>query len=168
MFSIGFGPLIGRYADRFGKYRLFVIGSLLSMATVALYTQLGLTPLWVVIAINVVMFAGITARMIPAQALMTAVPKPQDRGAFMSINASVQQISGGIASAVAGMIVVQSPSGVLERYDVLGYVVMAAMVIPILLMYYLNRMIQRHAAAHPAPAYTQAAPATVAAKAEAQ
>ena len=42
---------------------------------------------------------------------MTAIPEPKDRGAFMSINSSVQQISGGVASAIAGLIVVQTNGG---------------------------------------------------------
>jgi hypothetical protein len=42
----------------------------------------------------------------------------------MSINASVQQISGGIAAYVAGLIVVQAtPTSELLHYDILGYVV---------------------------------------------
>jgi hypothetical protein len=46
---------------------------------------------------------------------MTAVPKMVDRGAFMSVNASLQQISGGVASILAEAIVVQhSSSGPLE------------------------------------------------------
>jgi len=40
-------------------------------------------------------------------ALITALPGPEDRGAFMSINSSLQQIAGGIAAAIGGMIVVQ-------------------------------------------------------------
>ena len=48
-------------------------------------------------------------------------------GCLMSVNSSVQQISGGIALAVAGLIVVQTETGRLERYDVLGYVGVVAM-----------------------------------------
>jgi hypothetical protein len=97
------------------------------------------------------MFAGITARMITSGALMSAVPAPQDRGAFMSITASVQQIAGGIASAIAGMIVYQTPSGNLERYDILGYVVIGTMIITIIMMYWIDlhikEMMQRNPAA---------------------
>ncbi|MBC8034372.1 MAG: hypothetical protein H7Y03_09510 [Chitinophagaceae bacterium] len=111
---------------------------------VGIYTNLGITPLWLAILVNVVLFMGITSRMISASALMTAVPLPPDRGAFMSINSSVQQISGGIASAAAGMIVVQSAAGTILHFDILGYVVIASMVITIRLMYVLNRQVQRN------------------------
>jgi predicted MFS family arabinose efflux permease len=73
---------------------------------------------------------------------MTAVPDPQDRGAFMSINSSVQQISGGIAAACAGQIVVQTSSGYLKHYDTLGYVVTVSMLITLGMMYIINRQVQ--------------------------
>ncbi|MFN7600025.1 MAG: MFS transporter, partial [Bacteroidota bacterium] len=123
LFSIVTGPLVGSISDKVGKFKVFAIGTLLSCLMVAIYTPLGVTPVWVVITISVLMFAGITCRMITSSALMSAVPQPQDRGAFMSINSSIQQISGGIASAIAGLIVYQAPNGTLQRYDLLGYVV---------------------------------------------
>ena len=102
---------------------------------------MGVIPIWLVIALNVILFLGITARMISAQALMTALPEPKDRGAFMGINSSIQQISGGIASAVASMIVIQSDSGKILHYDILGHVVSITVLITIALMYFINQMI---------------------------
>ncbi len=135
-------PLIGKLSDSMGKFKVFVWGTLLSCLMVAIYTPMGITPVWVVIVISGVMFVGITSRMITSSALMSAVPEPQDRGAFMSINASVQQISGGIASAIAGMIVFQAPDGILHRYDILGYVVIGTMIITIGMMFWIDKHIQ--------------------------
>ncbi len=143
IFSMGIGPLAGKLSDKIGKYKMFVIGSVISMVMVLIYCNLDVTPLWIVIVINVIMFAGIMARIIPSSALMTAIPDPQDRGAFMGINSSIQQISGGVAAAVAGMIVVQTSSGKLEHYDMLGYVVVGAMVITIVMVYWLNQLVIR-------------------------
>jgi predicted MFS family arabinose efflux permease len=140
--SIAVGPLIGKLSDKIGKYTIFVAGSLISMLMVSIYTNLGITPLWEVIALNVLLFVGISSRMISSSALMTAVPEPQDRGAFMSINASVQQIAGSIASAVAGLIVVQTKSGSLQHYNWLGYVVIGTMTITLVMMYFLNKYVQ--------------------------
>lgn len=103
IFAILFGPITGRISDKIGKYKMFCIGSFISMIIIAIYTNIGITPLGWVILLNVILFIGISSRMISASALMTAIPQPQDRGAFMSINSSVQQISGGIASAAAGL-----------------------------------------------------------------
>ena len=142
VFSIITGPFIGKLSDQFGKMKVFIAGTLFSMATVAYYTRLDITPFWIVVAINVVMFAGIMARMISSTALVSAIPSATDRGAFMAINSSIQQISGGIASAVAGLIVVQSESGKLLRYDQLGYVVIGTMLMTIILMGWVDRYVK--------------------------
>jgi predicted MFS family arabinose efflux permease len=143
IFSIILGPVIGRLSDKAGKYRIFLIGTIVSIIIVAIYTRLGVTPLWICILLNVIMFLGINARMISSSTLISAIPDPQDRGAFMSVNSSIQQISGGIASAVAGLIVVQSSSGYLLRYDTLGLVVIGSMIVAAYLMYLLDRFVKR-------------------------
>jgi predicted MFS family arabinose efflux permease len=142
VFTILTGPTIGKLSDKIGKYTIFVGGSLISIAMVAIYTNLGITPLWLIIILSVLLYIGISSRMISSSALMTAIPEPQDRGAFMSINASVQQIAGGIAAAIAGFIVVQTKTGALEHYNSLGYVVIGTMTITLVMMYFLNRYVQ--------------------------
>jgi len=149
VFSMGTGPFIGKLADSIGKYKVFVIGSVLTSVIVAYYCNLGVTPFWVVTAISVLMFAGVSSRMIASSALISAVPDAPDRGAFMSINSSVQQISGGIATFVAGLIVVQGSDGKLLHYGTLGWVVIGATAVTIALMYFLNEYVQRKLAAAP-------------------
>ena len=157
------GPLLGKLADTIGKYKVFVIGSVLGAAIVAVYCNLGRTSLAMVIAINAVLFVAITCRMITASALISAVPDLPDRGAFMAVNTSLQQFSGGLASSVAGLIVVQAPDGRLQRYDLLGWVVVAAMMLMVALMYPISRAVMRKAAlaaaagAKPAPEVVAAA-----------
>ncbi len=143
IFTITFGPLSGKLSDKLGKYKVFFIGSIITVIMVLIYTNLGPTPLWLVVIVNVLMFAGITARMISASSLMTAVPQMQDRGAFMSINSSIQQISGGVAAALAGVIVSEGSDGTMQNYPFLGIVVVASMLITIGMMYILNRQIQK-------------------------
>ncbi len=143
VFSIAFGPLSGRLSDSLGKYKVFFVGTIITIIMVLIYTNLGQTPLWLVIILNVLMFAGITARMISASSLMTAVPQMQDRGAFMSINSSIQQISGGVAAALAGVIVSQGSDGKMQNYPILGLVVVASMVIALVMLYILNAHINK-------------------------
>lgn len=141
------GPLLGKLSDKVGKYNMFVFGSVLSAVMVIVYTHLGVTPLWVVIGINIIMFTGILGRMISSSALLTAIPDMRDRGAFMSINSSVQQMAGGIASAIAGLIVTQTRDGKILHYPELGYVVIGSMIITLIMMYFLNRFVQNKLAA---------------------
>ena len=151
-FTIMLSPMIGKISDKIGKYKIFVFGTILSSIMVIIYTHLGITPMWIIIVLSVLLFAGVTSRMITSSALMTAVPEPQDRGAFMSINASVQQIAGGIASWVAGLIVFQaSNTSPLQHYDMLGYVVIGTMVITVVLMYFLNKYVQNKISASTKP-----------------
>ncbi|MBL7872910.1 MAG: MFS transporter [Cyclobacteriaceae bacterium] len=140
-FSMMTGPLIGKLSDSWGKYRVFFVGSVIMIAIVLIYTNLGPTPLWTVIVLNIIMFIGISSRMISTSALISAVPDSTDRGAFMSINSSIQQISGGVAAYVAGLIVVQTATGELERYDILGYVVSGSIVITIILIWFLDQYV---------------------------
>ena len=150
VFNIALGPLIGKWSDRYGKYLFFAIGTGISLTTILYYTHLGVSPLWLVIIVNVVLFLGITARRISGSALMTGVPAMTDRGAFMSVSSSIQQFSGGIASTIAGMIVLQQDNGPLQRYDVLGYVVSCTMVLVAILMGRIDKEITgRRAAANP-------------------
>ena len=129
-------PLIGILADKINKFQLFMIASLIMIGSVLVYVHLGETSLFVLIVVNIFMMGGIMARMVPSQALTTSVPEAKDRGAFMSINASLQQMAGGVAAMIGGKIVWQySPSAPLMNFDLLGYVVIAVIIINIYLTY---------------------------------
>lgn len=145
--TIFVGPIVGRLADTFGKLRVFFMGTTLTIIMVLVYTHLGVTTLTVVILVNVVMFVGIFSRMIPFQALMTQVPALTQRGSFNAINASIQQLSGGLASLVAGHIVQVGTDGRILHYDVAGYVVVGTSLLTLFLLWRLQRGI-----GHPVPA----------------
>jgi predicted MFS family arabinose efflux permease len=129
-------PFIGWIADKVNKFQLFMIASLVMIGSVLVYVHLGETTLFVLIVVNIFMMGGIMARMVPSQALTTSVPEAKDRGAFMSINSSLQQMAGGVAAMIGGKIVWQySPSAPLMNFDLLGYVVIAVIIINIYLTY---------------------------------
>jgi predicted MFS family arabinose efflux permease len=143
IFTFAAGPLAGLISDRFGRMNLFAFGTIISIGIVLIYTQLGPTPLSLVILLNVILFIGITARIVPAQAMMTSVPKPEDRGAFMSINSAVQQLSGGIASFIAGTIVYKQANGEIGNYPILGIVVTCSMIIAFFMMRRLHKLLNK-------------------------
>jgi len=143
-------PLIGRLSDKISKLRIFSVASVWTMIICVAYTNLSVTPFWIVIALNVLMMIGVMSRMVPSSALTSAIPDMADRGAFMSINASMQQIAGGIAAAIAGMIVVQQTKfSPLEHYDIIGYVVVVVSLLSIVLMYRVDQLTKRKVAATP-------------------
>jgi len=110
-----------------------------SMLMVQVYTHLGPVSLPVLIAVNAVMFVGIFSRMIPFQAMVAGVPSPAQRGAFNAVSASVQQLSGGVASVIAGHIVTLGADGRLQHFEWVGHVVVAASVVAYLLLWRLQR-----------------------------
>jgi predicted MFS family arabinose efflux permease len=136
--TIFVGPLVGKASDAFGKFRVYMLGTALSIVMVLIYTHLGPVSLPMLVVINAVMFLGIFSRMIPFQALMSTVPSVAQRGAFNAISASIQQLSGGIASVVAGHIVVLAADGKLEHFDRIGWVVAGASLVALTLLWRLQ------------------------------
>ena len=135
-------PLVGKLSDKVSKVRLFAAGSFISIITILVYTNLSQVPLWEVILINMVMFMGVMSRMIPATTLNTAIPEMKDRGAYMAITSSLQQIAGGIAAVCAGYIVVQeTKTSPLQHYDTLGYVIAGVTLISVYLISRVGKMV---------------------------
>jgi predicted MFS family arabinose efflux permease len=135
-------PFIGVLSDKIKKFNLFALASIWMVFTVIIYTNLVHVSFLTVILVNVIMMIGIMARMVPSQALTSEIPNLQDRGAFMSINSSIQQISGGFAAVLSGMIVVQKNEfSPLQNFNILGYVVICAILINIYLTYRVDKML---------------------------
>jgi len=141
LFTIVAGPFLGKLSDSLGKYAVFCAGSMLTLALVIVFTHLGPTPLGWMIAVNMFLMLGVTSRIISASALISIVPDAPDRGAFMAVNASIQQLAGGVAAGAAGLIVQRMPNGQLLHYDTVGYVVACTMVIAVGLLYAVNRQV---------------------------
>lgn len=136
-------PIIGRLSDKIDKFKIFAFASVWMIVMVLIYTRLTPVPFWFVMVMNIVFMVGIFGRMVPAMALNSALPQMQDRGAFMSISTSLQQISGGIGAALSGMIVHQSTkTSPLEHYDTLGIVVSVLTFITILLVYRISNVVK--------------------------
>lgn len=142
LFSIFTGPLVGRASDAFGKFPTFMFGTTMSIVMVLIYTHLGQTTLTVAIIVNVLMFVGIFSRMIPSQALISAIPAAHQRGSFSAISASLQQLSGGLGSVFAAAIIAQNADGSLRHFDRLGYIVVATSIIALIAMYFVQRQVR--------------------------
>jgi predicted MFS family arabinose efflux permease len=138
-------PLIGKLSDKIDKFKIFVYASIWSIVMIAIYTNLSVTPLWLVAILNVLMMMGIMSRMVPSTALSTSIPVMQDRGAFMSINSSLQQIAGGIAAAFAGTIVVQKDEfSPLEHYNTLGIIIIFISIISIFFLFRVDKLVKKN------------------------
>lgn len=137
------GPWIGRLADRYGKHKMFFI-----MASLALIPMLFLTHLEHIVSffkleqlriymalLSMVLFMVIVSgRFAPAMSLVTMSVNPKSRGSFFSFNAAVDQASCGLATSLAGFIIVKNPdTHHLMHYDTIGwYAVVFSMICMIL------------------------------------
>ena len=92
-------PLVGKLSDKIDKVKIFSVAAIMMMIIILIYTNLSSVPFALVIGMNILMMTAIMSRVVPAMALVSALPKMQDRGSFMSINSSLQQIAGGVAAA---------------------------------------------------------------------
>lgn len=128
-------PFVGKLSDRVNKYYLFCVASVWLLIVCVVYTNMYQIPFALVVVINILMMIGIMSRMVPSSALTSAVPRSKDRGAYMSINSSLQSISGGIAATIAGAVVYQeTANSPLMNYNIVGYVVAISSILSIYLM----------------------------------
>lgn len=136
-------PLIGKFSDRISKFKLFAAGSCISIIMILIYTNLHPIPLWQIVVVNMILFMGIMSRMIPATTLNTGIPEMKDRGAYMSITSSLQQIAGGIGAVCAGYVVHQEvKSAPLENYNILGYIIAGVTLCSIFLIWRVAQMVK--------------------------
>ena len=134
--------LIGRWADRAGKPRIFWIMSCCAAAPIVLFTNLHRVPCVAGIAVTTLLMVGMSGRFVPAMAMVTASVKARYRGGFMSANSSVQQFSMGLAVYVSGQIMGQTPQGELTHFPVIGLLAILSTLGGIVLSRYLKPAVE--------------------------
>jgi predicted MFS family arabinose efflux permease len=120
-FTIFTSPWVGRMTDKYGKIKVFTIFMTLNVIPIGVITHLGQTPIPYVLLISTMFFVTSNGRMVPAAALITGTAKSENRGSFLSFNSAVQQLSAGLASFLAGLILAEGANGELLNYDIVGY-----------------------------------------------
>ena len=105
-----FSPWVGKMADRHGRLRIFTIFGSLVILPILVITNLTPVPLIVATLITAVFFVFSNGRLVPSTTMETAVVSNELRGSYMSIRSSVQQLSSGVATFVAGMIIQEKMS----------------------------------------------------------
>jgi predicted MFS family arabinose efflux permease len=109
-------PAVGRLADRFGKLKAFRVAvpcSALIMFGTTILPEVGV--IGGSIATAALMVAN-TSRMVAAMSMITGSVEPSRRGGFMSANSSVQHLTAGLGTFLAGLVVTQSADGRLQGF----------------------------------------------------
>lgn len=121
-------PWVGKMADKHGRLEIFTVFGVLVMIPILVVTHLTPVPLWIALCITGVFFILANGRIVPSTTMVTSVIRPENRGSFLSIRSSIQQISSGLAALIAGFIISEKPSTItpgskaLINYEYVGYV----------------------------------------------
>lgn len=126
--------VVGKVADKKGKYLIFATCGVLFLIPVYLMTHLHAgASLTLILFITSMFFLFANGRTITMQAIVSGVVNSEQRGGFTSINSSMIQLGSGAASFVGGLIVEKAADGTLLHYNWVGYMSMFFMLIGILL-----------------------------------
>jgi DHA1 family inner membrane transport protein len=116
---------IGRLADRYGKVLVFRYVAAFSILPVLVFTHLPSWRLWAIVAFFPFFMVAMSGRFIPMQALMTTVPEPRQRGAFMSIITAMQSLGAGVGAWFGGLLLGAGPRGEIVGYGMNGWIAAA-------------------------------------------
>jgi len=112
---------IGHLSDQYGKVKVFRFLAIISLVPLLVTTNLPVTPLWIVLINSTAFFILVSGRMIQSMAMVSQLVENKVRGTFMSLIGSVQMLSSGVASVLAGWVVTIGPDGMMQHYNIVGY-----------------------------------------------
>lgn len=137
--------IVGRLADRYGNRRVFRVAVILSAFPVLFVTHMPDIPFVLILLFFPFFMVTVSGRVVPMQALMTTVPEPARRGAFLSANSAVQSLGTGCGAWLGGLMLSTTSSGQIEGYGTIGWV---AVGLAIATVFWVSRV---RAAADPKP-----------------
>jgi MFS transporter, DHA1 family, inner membrane transport protein len=131
--------IVGKLADKFGKFQVFIISVLFAFPMIFVVTNMPPWSLPIILTIFAIWFAVTTARSVPAQAMITQSVTAQTRGSFMSFNSCLQSLGTGIATMLSGHLTFNDSNGVIHGYARLGYLSMVVIAFCMYLGWQLNK-----------------------------
>jgi MFS transporter, DHA1 family, inner membrane transport protein len=146
---------VGRLADRYGKHHVFRMVAVLSMLPVLFVTHMPTLPFAALILFFPIFMVAISGRMIPMQALLTTVPEPKRRGAFLSANSALQALGMGCGAWLGGLMLSNTAGGQIAGYGTVGWVAVALTMLAVI---WVSRV---KAADHTPPAAVSVVPEVV-------
>ncbi|WP_321946299.1 MFS transporter [Paraburkholderia sp. J10-1] len=123
---------VGRLADRYGKRRVFRVMALVSLAPVLFVTHLPTLPFFALVAFFALFMISMSGRMVPMQALLTTIPEPARRGAFLSANSAVQALGTGIGAWLGGQWLTNGAHGAIIGFGQNGWIAAALTCVAVL------------------------------------
>ncbi len=127
------GPLVGRLADRHGRFKVFIIMVVCACVVVRLISSSGPLPVWHVLLNAAFFFIFASGRFVPAQAAISLAVAPARRGAYMSLISCSRDLASGVTAKIAGSIIATGAGGAILHYDRLGLVAIGVSLLSILI-----------------------------------
>jgi len=124
--------MVGKWSDRVGAHKVYRTLSLLFILPVLFITHMPVMPLVGVMLFFPFFMVLASGRNIPMQALMTTVPDPSRRGAFLSANAAVQQVGTGLGALLGGLTLTTNAAGHISGYGLNGWIAAGLAVLTVL------------------------------------
>ncbi len=121
MVTVVTGPFLGKMADKFGRFRIYLLLVGFASAVILTLTNFGPHPVWRILILTACFFVFASGRFIPVQATVSLAVGTNRRGAYMSLISCTRDLTAGISAAVGSMIVMEGPGETILRYDWLGY-----------------------------------------------
>lgn len=117
------GPLAGKWADRFGRWRIYTLMTLVASLVIVILTNAPPLPQSLVLVLAGFFFVFASGRFGPGQAITSLAVAPAQRGAFMSFSSCIRDLMMGIISVGGGLIVHRvDEHAPLEGYNLLGWI----------------------------------------------
>lgn len=130
-------PIVGRFVDKYGFLRIFIIMLLFSFIPTIMITQMQVASVSYAVSITTLFFIGGVGRMVPANTIITASAPAANRGSFMSFKSMLQQLAIALASFISGAIVYIGNEDLFVNYEYVGYL---SILICMIAIFFLKRL----------------------------
>lgn len=125
-------PWLGRLSDRHDKFKLLTLCTALAAVMAVVVTHLGPLPVPALLVITTLFMLGMSSRFAPGMSMIVNRIAAANRGGFMSINGSLQQLGAAAGAWVVGhLVTTDAATGRLVGYERAGYlsVMFAALIL---------------------------------------
>ena len=120
LLSVVSSPIIGILSDRYGRFRVFVILTILASIPILGITNLDTNSVFVLLLVSSTLFIFSGSRFIITSAQITGAASIEDRGSFLIVNSSIQQLAAAGCSALGGFIITNNEMQHVLNYPILG------------------------------------------------
>jgi DHA1 family inner membrane transport protein len=140
--------VVGRFADKYGSFKVFMILSVLALIPILTITHIASAGMVVILLLAAMLFMFGGNRGVPANTLISATALPHQRGGFMSLTSSVQQLAGGLASYFGGLLISEGADHTVLHYEHVGYLAAIASIVAIPIAMLVRPVNKQTAGAH--------------------